>query len=260
MTSRAEPTVSKEYVESQGRRRLFLRSWRPDGMRAVVAFVHEPGSDGARYEGIARTLAMQDIASYAVDLDRWSGSPVSRVREPTLARYLADIRTMMACVRQRHPTRPLYGFGHGTGALAVCCHALLHPTELDGIIGEAIILDPPWRAAIFRQCPRLGPVFRVPRMALVRADRRLRMAVGALFLPLLLLHGSEDVMAPPSGSEYLHRYAGSGDKTLQMFEDCDHDLINGRCYALVREKVCQWIEGQLGAGARRRIGIEYINE
>lgn len=260
MTSRGEPTVSEECIESQGRKRLFLRSWRPGGIRAVVTFVHEPGSDGARYEGIARALAMQGIASYAVDLDGCCGSSASRTTEPTLARYQADLRTVTACVRQRHPSRPLFVFGHGTGALAVCCHALLHSTELDGLIGEAIMLDPPWRAAIFQQCRQLGPALRAARMALVRADRRLRGLVGGLSLPLLLLHGSEDRMAPPSGSEYLHRYAGSPDKTLQIFEGGDHDLVNGRSHAVVREKTCQWIEGQLEIGTRHRIGIEYINE
>ncbi|MBD9478239.1 alpha/beta hydrolase [Pseudoxanthomonas sp. PXM02] len=142
----------------------------------------------------------------------------------------------------------------------VCRHALRYPTDLDGLIGEAILLDPPWCAAIFRKHPRLARVLRAPRMALVHADRRLRDTVRALSLPLLLLQGSDDAMAPPSGSEYLHRYAGSRDRTLLVFEGGDHDLVNGRCHRRVREKTGQWIEAQLAPGSRRRIGIEYINE
>ena len=55
--------------------------------------------------------------------------------------------------------------------------------------------------------------------------------------------------------------AGSPDRTLQVFEGYDHQLIDGPGHALVRDKICQWIEAQLESRSRRRsIGIEYINE
>jgi pimeloyl-ACP methyl ester carboxylesterase len=177
-----------------------------------------------------------------------------------LARRLADIGSMTRYLRQRHPMYPLFAFGHGTEALTICFHAVLHPDELHGVIGEAVSLDPPWKLAISRRYRWLAPALLSPRMALTRADRRLRKAARGLSLPLLLLHGSEDTMAPPSGSEYLHRYVGSQDKTLLVFEGSDHDLVNGPGHARVRDKTSQWIEGQLAPGNRQCIGIEYINE
>jgi len=260
MTSHTGPTMSQEYIASPDGRRLPLRCWRPAAVRAVVAFVHEPGSDGARYDGMAHALAPRGIASYAIDLDEAGGAPGVRRQAPLQARHLAELRTLTTCLRLRHPTPPLFVFGHGAGALTACRHALRYPTDLDGLVGEATLLDPPWRAAIFRKHRGLAHALRVPRMALVRADGRLRETVRALSLPLLLLQGSDDVMAPPSGSEYLHRHAGSRDKTLLVFEGGDHDLVNGRGHRRVREKTGQWIEAQLAPGTRRRIGIEYINE
>lgn len=259
MSPQPELSVSQECIASRGQRRVSLHAWRPTGVRAVVAFVSEPGSDGARYDGIARRLALRGIASYAIRLDERDGSSISRGGARRTARDLADVGTMTACLRERHPARPLFVAGHGAGALAVCRHARRDPAGLDGLIAEAVMLDPPWRASLFRRWPRLGLVVRAPRMALVRADRRLQGLIEGLSLPLLLLHGSEDTMAPLSASEYLHRYAGSPDRTLQVFEGGGHDLINGRGRAPVHGKIGEWIDVQLACGIRRHIGIEYIN-
>lgn len=260
MSSRAEPTGTGEYLQSRGQGRLFMRSWLPDPVRAMVAFVHEPGADSVRYSGMAKLLAMRGVASYAIDLRGSASFSARRGGTLSMTHYLDGVRAMTACVRDRHPAQPLFMYGHGAGALAICYFAALKPTAQHSIICEAIQLDPPWRATIFRRFHRLGSMFGAPSMGFISADERLRVAVRSLSSPLLLLHGSEDVMAPPLDSEYIHRYAGSRDKTLQVFEDCDHDLINGCNHALVRDKACQWIEGQLGYGDRRRIGIEYIND
>lgn len=261
MTARPGPSVVEEFVESPDRRRLFLRCWHPGGVRAVIAIVHEPGSDGASYEGLAETLAVHGITSYAVDLSGYGRSPGPPHRFGPIDGHLPDLQAMIARVRQRDPATPLFMLGHGIGALLACHYALRHQGELDGIVCAGILLDPPWRAAVLRQLVRLSGAFGLPGRARFNFGTRGRRSLGNLSLPLLLLHGSEDRMASPAGSEYLYRRAGSRDKTLQVFEGYDHELINGRGHALVREKIGRWIEAQLDSGtSRRRIGIEYINE
>ena len=95
---------------------------------------------------------------------------------------------------------------------------------------------------------------------MLRANEQLRAVVSQLSLPLLVLHGSADRLARPSGSEYLHEQAGSLDKTLQIFEGYNHDLIDAEGRELVAERIGQWIEARLDATVHRlKIGIEYIN-
>ena len=258
MTSRPRLSEVEAFVESPDQRRLFLRAWRPGSVRAVVAVVHAPGSGSARYRFFAEALAEHRIATYAIDLRGCGGSSGSRAR--SLNDHLLDIQSMMSRIKQCEPDTPVFLLGHGTSAVVACHHALQHAAELEGVIGEATLLDAPWRVSLWRKFRRLVHALRLPRTALFRPDQRGCEALGGLSLPLLLLHGSEDRVAPPSDSECLHRCVSARDKTLQVFEGFDHELINGRGHALVREKIVQWIEEQLGSSHhRRRIGIEYIN-
>jgi len=50
--------------------------------------------------------------------------------------------------------------------------------------------------------------------------------VGSLTLPLLLVHGSEDRLAPVQGSRMVHERASSQDKTLKIYDGLFHEVLN----------------------------------
>jgi alpha-beta hydrolase superfamily lysophospholipase len=256
-------SVVEEFVESEDRRTLFLHSRHPEAARAVLALVHEPGSDGARYWRFARTLAAHGIASYALDLRGCGRSPGAHHRREPLRAYMCDVRAMMARVRQRDPALPLFLLGQGRSAVLACQYALRHEDVLGGIICEGIVLHPPWVESLRERLSPFAGTFRRLAAALSGsvAPPPPRRTFADLAVPLLLLHGSDDRTAPVSGSEYLHGHVASGDRTLLVFEDHGHDLVDGPGHALVQDRICRWIEAQSSAGSdHRRIGIEYINE
>lgn len=238
--------VMEEWLGASAASRRLLRHWRPPGMRAVLATVHGSGADGARFAGLADVLATQRIATCAIDLrgcGRSSGAP-------RRAAHLADLDAMMATLRRRNPGLPVFMLGHGPGASLACHYALRRAGRPDGIVCEAIALA--WCG---------GSVMGGLATALSRFGRRLHEPLARLQAPLLLLHGAADPMAPLSASEYLHRCVASCDRTLQVFEGHGHDLLNGPGHALVRDKVCRWVQARLDPRHRHPgIGIEYINE
>jgi acylglycerol lipase len=61
---------------------------------------------------------------------------------------------------------------------------------------------------------------------MVRADERLKRAFSLITLPVLILHGTADKAARPSGSQLFYDTAGSADKTLRLYDGAFHDLLN----------------------------------
>lgn len=229
----------EEFIAAEDHVRWLLRTWRPQAARAVVAAVHDSGSDGLRYQGLAIALAAHGIATYAIDLRGGERTGAARRRASPWSAPTSGIRAMLARVRHDAPTLPVFLWGHGTGARLACQVARRDKGVLAGIICEGLQLHPSWAAAFWRYLPR--------RVALTP--------------PLLLLHGSDDRIAAATCSEYLHARATSADKTLQLFEGGGHDLLNGDHHTLVQAKACHWIQAQLDAnGEHRGIRIEYINE
>jgi alpha-beta hydrolase superfamily lysophospholipase len=71
---------------------------------------------------------------------------------------------------------------------------------------------------------------RSPRRYRRRSDRRqtppLKKEFSSITLPVLILHGTGDQAAKPSGSQRFYDTAGSRDKRLKLYDGHFHDLLN----------------------------------
>ena len=85
---------------------------------------------------------------------------------------------------------------------------------------------------------------------LARADEMLGKSFGQITLPLLILHGTGDVVTKPSGSKEFYEKAGSSDKTLKLYEGHFHDLLADVGKQQVMADVQAWIDAQLSRFAR----------
>ena len=84
---------------------------------------------------------------------------------------------------------------------------------------------------------------------MVRADERLKREFPQIKLPVLILHGTADKAAKPSGSKHFHELAGSSDKTLKLYEGHYHDLLNDTGKEPVMRDIQQWIDAHTPARA-----------
>jgi alpha-beta hydrolase superfamily lysophospholipase len=237
-----------EQIRGQGESGGVIAScWRVAGVaHAVLGLVPGQHSNADCYPRFAQAIASTGVLVYA--LDRAGSS--------------SDVGTLVALIRAREPSLPLYLLGHGSGAAWACLYAVEDPRGLSGLICAGITLDrAPARAP--RWVRRTLELFsRRARLAL-----RLRSVIPRLSPPLLVLQGSADTVAPLPGSEYLHAFAGSRDKTLQIFEGYYHDMTHEQRHDLVIGRIHSWIGERLGAADNfsepldgTRIGIAYIND
>ena len=277
-------TCGEETFESADGLRIFFRSWRPAApLRGVVTIVPGFNSHSGYYTWVGDQLAPQGLAVYAVDLRGRGKSDGERYYVEKFADYLGDVAAFIALVKSREQGLPTFLLGHSAGGVPACLYTLDHPTELAGLICESFAFQTPapeFALAVLKGLSHVAPHAHVlhlknedfsrdpnvvaamnsdPLVAhetqptktvaeLVRADERLKNDFAAISLPLLILHGTADKAAKPSGSQLFYDKAGSTDKTLKLYEGTFHDPLND----LDREKVMSDIKSWIGAHLSER--------
>ena len=74
---------------------------------------------------------------------------------------------------------------------------------------------------------------------------RLKKEFPLIKLPLLILHGTDDRVTKPGGSQLFYDNAGSPDKTLKLYEGHYHDLLNDIGKETVIADIQSWIGARL---------------
>jgi alpha-beta hydrolase superfamily lysophospholipase len=69
----------------------------------------------------------------------------------------------------------------------------------------------------------------------------------ALTLPLLILHGADDRLTPPTGSELVDELASSEDKTLKIYDGLRHEILNEPEGPEIIAEIVAWIDARTGS-------------
>ncbi|WP_235524588.1 alpha/beta fold hydrolase [Sphingomonas sp. Leaf230] len=175
------------------------------------------------------------------------------------------------------PGLPVYLLGHGAGGAIALTYALDLPQRIDGLICESFayrVFTPNVALTILKGTSHIMPHARVLRLkiadfsrdpawveqleldplvrdevqpvqtvaALARAADRLRVDFGRIVLPILILHGTGDKAANAQGSQDFFEAAGASDKTLKLYEEHYHDLLNDLDRDRVTNDIGNWIQ------------------
>jgi acylglycerol lipase len=76
----------------------------------------------------------------------------------------------------------------------------------------------------------------------VLADERLKREFKLITLPVLIMHGTADKVTRPTGSQFFFDQVGSKDKTLKLYENHAHDLLNDVDRELVIADIVSWLD------------------
>jgi alpha-beta hydrolase superfamily lysophospholipase len=271
-------TAKEETVEARGLK-IFVRSWLPGAPpRGVIAIVHGVKSHSGYYQWAAEQFVANGYAVYAVDLHGRGKSDGERFYLEKMEDYLDDVDSLIGLASSRHSSLPLFLLGHSAGGVISSVYTLEHQAKLTGFICESFafqVYAPDFALAVVKGLSHIAPHAHVlhlknedfsrnpavvkamnedPLIAheaqptrtvaeLVRADERLKREFPSITLPILILHGTEDKVTKPAGSQLFYDTAGSADKTLKLYEGHAHDLLND----LDREKVMGDIVGWVNA-------------
>lgn len=270
-------------LESEGHPPLYWQAWLPSGRpRAVVVLAHGASEHSGRYAHVGKRMAGAGFALYAMDLRGHGRSPGQPGNIERMDAVVGDLHAFLIdTASASHPRARVFMFGHSMGGMVAIAFALRHQDELSGLIltGPLAALEagsPVQRAAgrvLSAIAPKL-PIIAidpngVSRDPAVVADYvadplnyhgKLRArtvgelvvtatsfpnSVGALTLPLLVMHGTADTLSPPAGSQLVYDGAASPDKTLRMWEGLHHELVNEPERDEVIDEMLAWLEARV---------------
>lgn len=273
--------MKQETFEGKDGIKLFLRTWRPTGTpRAVIVIVHGFKAHSGLYEWAGAQLAAQGFSVYALDLRGHGRSEGDRLEVEKFTDYVADVHQLVLLAKSRDPGLQVFMLGHSAGGVVGCGYALEHQQELAGYVCESFAHEvpaPDFALAILKGISHIAPHAHVLKLdddsfsrdpafvermktdpliervgypartvaEMVRADERLKREFNLITLPVLIIHGTEDKVTLPHGSQRFYDNGGSSDKTLKLYEGHFHDLLNDVGKEIVLADILAWINARV---------------
>jgi alpha-beta hydrolase superfamily lysophospholipase len=270
--------------------RLHARTWRPQGPpKAVIALLHGLGSHLERHTSAAEALSAAGYVVAGYDQRGFGRSQGRRGHTPSLQAYLDDIAAYLDQLSRRWPGLPQVLYGHSMGALLALAFTLTRRSALAGVIATSPALrsrvaEQGGKVLLVRLFGRLLPTLSLDNgldlsqlsrdpavQARVEADplchRRVTTAWGRAMLqaialveaqpsqfpvPLLLMHGRDDAIAYPCGSQRFAAAAPAERVTLQLWEGFRHELHSDPEREQVFARMVAWLDRQVAAAGSDR--------
>ena len=280
MASTTAGSPSEQWLDGTGGR-IFTRHWEPAGtVKANLIICHGVNSHGGQYLRAGEEFAARGFAVTALDLRGRGRSEGERFYVESIDDYVADLGQAIELGRSHHPDRPLFLLGHSAGGVTSVTYALDHQDQLDGLICESFAFrvyapnfalkllegadhivphahvlrlkmedfsrDPDWVAQLNADPltkDEVQPVSTVAAFA--RAGERFEREFSRITLPVLILHGTADKATRPDGSQEFFDKAGSADKTLKLYDEHYHDLLNDIGREAVFDDIAGWIDARV---------------
>ena len=243
---------------------LYYQSWLPaNEPKAVLLVVHGLAEHSGRYMNLVNHFVPKGYAIYGFDQRGHGKSPGLRGYVERFSYFISDLETFLGMVRGKHPDTRIFIVCHSIGGTIAAASAIHHQDDLDGLILSGATLKvgasvSPGLIMVARALSLLLPkmgldvidasaisqdksvvdayvsdplVYRGKIRArlgaeLIKAIQTLPRQMPRISLPILIMHGSEDRLSDPEGSQMLYERVSSRDKTLKLYDGFYHEIFS----------------------------------
>ena len=261
---------------------MYAQSWEPDAAtKAVICLVHGLGEHSGRYAHIGKAFTDAGFALAGFDLRGHGKSSGPRGHIPAIDAFMDDIEGFVKQIEARFEGVPRFLYGHSLGGILVLNYILRRKPEFKGVIstGASLRTSLEEQAAKVTMARVLGTLLpgvaipsglnpttisRNPEVVNAYVNDPLvhdKMTLGfgkvmlsvlpwtfehahEFSLPLLIMHGKEDKLGYPRGSE---EFAGlvEQDCTLKLWDGLYHEVHNEPEQDEVFAFTIEWMNSQL---------------
>jgi acylglycerol lipase len=243
---------------------IYYQGWVPEGnVKAILLIVHGVGEYCGRYTNIINFFVPLGYAVYGLDHIGHGKSDGQREVIKRFEDFTEPLARYYQMVKEWHPGKPIFIYGHSLGALITLFYLLDHQADFKG----AVISAPPVKIPnnISPMTVTLGKILATvaPRTGILgldtsslshdqgvvtayntdplvfhgkitacisagmlRAMLRVNEEATKISLPLFILQGSADRIVDPTGAKMLYDKVGSKDKTIKVYDNLFHEVHN----------------------------------
>lgn len=267
---------TQEFATTHDGLNQLRRRWVPVGApRAALLLVHGIGEHSGRYEHVGATFAEAGIDVLAFDQRGFGATEGRRAHVKAFDHFLDDLEPLLA--DRRALGVPVILMGHSLGGLISTTYLMSGRPQAD----LAVLSSPALAAELPRwqrvAAPVLGVVtprlkiptdfdgsilsrdeavqtgyeqdpLRVPASTarlgreVLRAMKAVDLTLDRLRLPTYVLHGSDDMLVPPSASEPLEQLPNV---TRRVWNGLRHECLNEPEKFEVMTEIVTWLDAQL---------------
>ncbi len=248
--------------------------------KAVVLLVHGYGEHCGRYQHVIARLTSSGYAVYTLDHRGHGKSEGVRAYCDYMGQFVEDLKIYFDHVKAAQAGKKVFVLGHSMGALISLAFTERYQSEMDAlaISGAPVNLDANvspalvWLGKVLTHLtPKMhllpssgaGILSRDPEIDIAwdndpltnKKPMRVRLGVemnnmaqdvrdhlADLRLPILIMHGLEDKLVNPSGSQLAYDKASSADKTLKLYPGMRHEIMNEIGKEAVLDEIVSWFD------------------
>jgi alpha-beta hydrolase superfamily lysophospholipase len=273
-----------EYI-THDKVKLYLQAWLPEQPKASMLLVHGLAEHSGRYAHFAEKMVGAGIAVFTFD-GRGHGKSAKASPSAYFANhldYVQDIDVLFKKMQTYCPEVPAFIFGHSMGGGMVASFALQYQPKAKGIVLSAPALEPSediskFLIGVSGLLSKIAPKLKVLKLdsrkishdpkevekydadplvyhdpipartgyELLRLMQGIKAQAAAFNYPVLLLHGSDDLLTDPKGTASFFRNISSEDKTFHRYPGLYHELINEFEKETVIGDVLEWVMERCG--------------
>lgn len=248
--------------------RLYYQRWQPDDVpSAQVVVSHGYAEHGGRYRHVAEALTAGGFGVWIPDHRGHGRSEGPRADIESVEAAVSDLDLFFDLVAEESPGSPLFLVGHSMGGLIATAYAEEHQDRLRGVaLSGALVHVAPEVVALadLEEIPDLGLADAVssdpavvqaykddplvylgppPRGFLRSAGQveEVRAGLGKITVPVLVMHGSGDLLVSPQALRDVVAGVSSEDLTARLWPGLWHEIFNEPSHDLVLAFLTSWI-------------------
>ena len=260
--------------------KLYSKNWLPDkDIKAVVIIIHGLAEHIGRYNHVGKFFSLLGYAVEAYDLRGHGKSEGKRVFIDSIYEHVSDLKLYVHYVKKQYPGKRIFLLGHSMGGEVSCIYSIENQSAVSGLILSGAVIkisddiSPLLQklsgivAAILPNLPitkidSIGIsrdknvvelydndplVYRGGTLArtgaeIIKGTKHIKNNMKQINIPILIMHGTSDRLADPNGSCQLYDGVTSNDKTLKLYENYYHEILNEPDKEKVMQDIIQWID------------------